>query len=117
MAVRGIGSVKINKILTDKKERKKNMKIPIYKSYGVLAHEYQPVYTWACPKSDVYDEIIVEVPNVDGENCDGDPLVNLGDGLVYPLRMVLGNWGDEPALVWYDGVVQRHKILKAYTKL
>ena len=90
------------------------MKIPIYKSYGVLAHEYQPVYTWACPQSDVYDEIIVEVPNVDGENCDGDPLVNLGDGLVYPLRMVLGSWGDEPALIWYDGAVQRHKILKAY---
>ena len=58
------------------------MKIPIYKSYGVLAHEYQPVYTWACPQSEIYDEIIVEVPNVDGENCYGQPLVNFGDGVV-----------------------------------
>ena len=40
-----------------------------------------------------------------------------GDGVVYPLPMVLDNWGDEPALIWYDGTVQHHKILKAYTKL
>lgn len=93
------------------------MKIPIYKSYGVLAHEYQPVYSWACPQSEIYDEIVVEVPNVDGENCYGQPLVNFGDGVVYPLPMVLDNWGDEPALIWYDGAVQHHKILKAYTKL
>ena len=92
------------------------MKIPIYKSHGVLAHEYQPVYTWACPQSDVYDEIIVEVPNVDGENCYGQPLVNFGDGVVYPLPMVLDNWGDEPALIWYDGTTQHRQILKAYTK-
>lgn len=93
------------------------MIIKIYKSYGVLAHEYHPVYTWRCPQSDIYDEISVDIPNIDGENCDGDPLVNLGDGLIYPLQMVLGNWGDEPALVWYDGTSQRRKILKVYTRL
>lgn len=93
------------------------MKIKIYKSYGVLAHEYRPTYTWACPKGDICDEIVVDIPNVDGENCYGQPLVNLGNGLVYPLPEVLGNWGDEPALIWYDGCKDRHEILKVYTRL
>ena len=39
------------------------MKLSLYKSYGVLAHEGHPVYSVHAPASDIFDRITVEVPD------------------------------------------------------
>lgn len=87
------------------------MKVEIYKSYGVLAHEKQPFYSQHAPASDIYDVITVDVPNAIGVNEMDDVLIEL-DGATYTLQEVLSNYGDAPALVWYDGEHNRHKLLK-----
>lgn len=35
------------------------MRIELYKSYGVLAHEKYPVYTWTAPVSKTHDTVEV----------------------------------------------------------
>lgn len=85
------------------------MNVKIYKSYGCLAHEKQPVYSWACPASEIYDVIDVDLDIV-GETEAGEPMVHLGR-FDYTLSEVLGNWGDAPALIWFDGSSNRHKLL------
>ena len=87
------------------------MKVEIYKSYGVLAHEKKPVYTVSSPASDIYDKVLVEIPNISGENMMGDLLVKLETG-EFPLNQVLGNYDEDPALIWFDGFHTRHKILE-----
>lgn len=92
------------------------MKVEIYKSYGVLAHEKQPVYTWGAPASDIYDQITVELPYCVGANALDEPLLEL-DGTRYLLGDVLTNWGDSPALAWFDGQSNRHKMLTVVESL
>ena len=48
------------------------MKIKLYESWGVLAHEKQPVYTFNCPVSDAYNLVEVELPHVTGANDYGE---------------------------------------------
>ena len=88
------------------------MKIKLYKNYGVLAHEKEPVYTYLNPASGVYDRVTVDVPNIVGVNDYGEYLVSLG-GMVYPLSDVLSTVDDEPALRWYDG--RSYQILTLLT--
>lgn len=91
------------------------MKIKLYESWGVLAHEKQPVYTVNCPVSDAYNLVEVELPHVTGANDYGEPLLTL-DGSQYLLHEVLTNWGDKPALVWYD-VQSTRRIMLDATKI
>ena len=89
------------------------MTIKIYDSYGVLAHEKQPVYTIACPASEIYDVITVELPDeiIVGRNEIGDLLLDL-DGCIYLLDEALGAWNGKPALRWHDGRRNRCRILR-----
>lgn len=86
------------------------MKIKLYKNYGVLAHEKEPVYTYLNPASGVYDRVMVDVPNIVGVNDYGEYLVSLG-GMVYPLSDVLATVDGEPALRLYDGQFYHNLIL------
>lgn len=87
------------------------MVIKIYKSYGVLAHEKQPFYSVSAPASPIYDEIKAEMPCEVWETASGEPCVTLG-GVDYIVREILTNWGDEPALVWYEDDGKHHRLLK-----
>lgn len=89
------------------------MKVNVYASYGVLAHEKQPVYTVGNPESDINEKITVDIPEKFSpcENEIGDILVTI-DGGIYTLHEVLTNKGDKPALRWYDGHFTRLQILE-----
>ena len=67
------------------------MKIKLYESWGVLAHEKQPVYTVNCPVSDAYNLVEVELPHVTGANDYGELLITL-DGTQYHIDVT---WGDQ----------------------
>lgn len=86
----------------------------IYKSYGVLAHEKQPVYTFDAPASEIYDTVEVEFPDgwSVGENAAGETLVDSPHGITYRGKEILSNWGDAPAFRWNDGRSDRHIILE-----
>ena len=86
------------------------MKIKLYKNYGVLEHEKEPLYTYHAPVSEVYDRVAVDIPQVIGMNEYDEPLVSL-DGMDYPLHDVLDTMYDEPALRWYDGQSYHDVIL------
>lgn len=85
----------------------------IYKSYGVLAHEYQPVYTADVPASEIYDEVNVTLP--DGwevaEGDFGDTLLVSPAGETHIGNEILSNWGDLPALIWCDNRQVMHRIV------
>ena len=78
------------------------MKIKLYKNYGVLMHEKEPLYTYLKPASDVYDRVTVYIPQIIGVNTFDEPLVSL-DGMIYPLQDVLVTVDGDPALRFYDG--------------
>ena len=85
----------------------------IYKSYGVLAHEYQPVYTVDRPAAEIY--VVVNVTLPEGwevaEGVFGDTLIISPDGETYIGNEIISNLGDRPALIWCDNRQARHKIL------
>lgn len=87
------------------------MTTTIYKSYGVLAHEKQPVYSKAAPASQIYDRITVEINLPTWENAGGELGVIL-DGRKELLDDLLTTRGDAPALAWYDEDGYHHIILK-----
>jgi len=80
------------------------MKIKVYCSYGVLAHEKKNYYSFSAPASDIYDKIEIGIPDdiIAGENELGEPILQLG-GVEYLLSEVLTNAGDAPVLRWYNG--------------
>ena len=86
------------------------MKVKLYKNYGVLSHEKEPLYTYLKPASDVYDRVTVDVPHIVGVADYGEYLVLLG-GTVYTLSAVLTTVDEAPALRWYDGQDYRVEIL------
>lgn len=86
------------------------MKIELYKNYGVLSHEKEPVYTYSTPASEVYDRVTVDIPQVIGVNTYDEPLVSLGS-MIYPLKDVLATVDGEPALRLYDGQYYHNVIL------
>lgn len=83
----------------------------LYASYGVLAHEKQPVYTDGLPASDIYDLVTVDLPAGVSihHNAEGETLVDI-DGQVYFLNDILSTDDqDQPILTWFDGL-QAHVI-------
>ena len=85
----------------------------IYKSYGVLAHEYQPVYTVDGPAAEIYDVVNVTLPEgweVD-EGAFGGTLIVSPAGDTYIGNDIISNWGDRPALIWYDNRLVMHRIV------
>lgn len=88
------------------------MEVKIFKSYGVLAHEKQPVFTVSAPASDIFDQINVKLPCKTWRNAMDEIGVTL-DGVDFLLSDVLTNWGDDPALAWVDDTqTKRHLILE-----
>lgn len=80
------------------------MKVKIYCSYGVLAHEKRNFYSYFAPASSIYDTLEVEIPDnlIYGMNYLDEPILTL-NGMRYPLQKVLTNAGDDPVIRWYDG--------------
>ena len=78
------------------------MVIKLYKNYGLLAHEKEPVYTYFVPAATAHDRVTVDIPQISGMNEYDEPLVSL-DGRDYPLYDVLYTVDDALALRWYDG--------------
>lgn len=100
------------------------MKVTIYANYGVLAHEYTPVFTLN-PISRPYDRLVVEIPGAEvrpdynGEEAIFAPCPN-GKGGHKVLRVsgflpeeaeIIPGKNDEPVLHWYAGR-DRKKPLK-----
>lgn len=86
--------------------------IMVYENWGVLAHEYQPVYSVHVPATDAYKIVILTVDVPTWVSAMDEPGVTI-DGTDYLLHEVLHNWGDAPALVWYDGHSTRRIMLNA----
>lgn len=88
------------------------MKMKIYKSYGMLSHEKQPYYTAGRPATDIYDVVNVDLP--DGweiaNNVYGETMIISPYGDTYLANDILSNWGDSPALIWYDKNQRKHHI-------
>lgn len=96
------------------------MIISIYKSYGVLAHEKEPVYTYGNPASEIYDVASVEIPEAfkprEAVHIASDTILVHVGGYDYLINEVLTNAGDAPALRWSDGDKthwRRLRIVKA----
>lgn len=88
------------------------MVVTIFKSYGVLGHKKQPVYTYGAGASDIYDVIRVELPDVVGVNQFDEPLLEF-DGLTYAFSELLTNRGDKPAIIIPDdGCYTRYRVLR-----
>ena len=89
------------------------MIVNLYKSYGVLAHEKEPVYTYSNPASEIYDMVSVEIPETfkPCEAVNDNILVHVG-GYDYLINEVLTNAGDAPALGWWDGEKDVYRILR-----
>ena len=91
------------------------MKTTIYANYGVLAHEYQTVYTATAPHghAKVSEQVIVEIPDdfKPYHNEIGEVIVNVpGMPWPYTLAEVLTTInGDAPGLCWYDSH-QSHRV-------
>lgn len=91
------------------------MKATIYANYGVLAHEYQTIYTTNAPHchATVSDKLEIEIPD------EFHPYLNETEDIVitipgmswqYMLDEVIGCADGFPAICWYDGG-KRHKTM------
>ena len=80
------------------------MKMTVYCSYGVLAHEKRPVYSVHVPTGEIHDKQEINIPDeiISGKNESGEPVLKL-DGMEYLLSEVLTNAGDSPVIRWYNG--------------
>lgn len=89
------------------------MIVKLYKSYGVLAHEKEPFYSYTAPASEIYDMVSVEIPETfkPREAAYDNICVTIGK---YPrlLNEALTNVGDAPALGWWDGEKDVYRILR-----
>lgn len=90
----------------------------IYASYGVLAHEYKPVYSVDRPASRAYDKIYVSLPEgwAWGENITGQTLIISPDGETYLANDILTNLGDKPALKWADNTIVLEKCREIHER-
>lgn len=77
------------------------MKMKLYESYGVLAHEKKPVYTIDAPASEAYNVITVYIPDEFKicNNIYGEKLIEI-KGETYLLSDILTNYGEKPCL-WF----------------
>lgn len=91
------------------------MQVKIYANYGVLAHEYQTIYTYGVEHCHAVtsDIVTVDIPDdlISGENYTGDPLLKLpGTKFLWPLSEALSHYGNKPCLRWFDGY-ENHRIM------
>lgn len=86
------------------------MKKLLYASYGVLGHEYRPVFTLQGPTTDHYDVYEIELPEgwSWAENSAGELLIEAPDGVLYLPHEIITNRGDTPVLSWVDDRLERH---------
>lgn len=89
----------------------------LYESFGVLAHEKQPVYSDIVPASEYYNIVTVDIPEKYplSENSDGLALIDI-DGKTYTLHDVLSNYGDSPCLTWHDGFYPHRVMLDVISR-
>lgn len=91
------------------------MKVQIYANYGVLAHEYQIIFTANAPHrhSKVSDKITVEIPEEyqPHETTAGEIALHVpGMSWDYLLSEVLGSMDRMPALTWFDSH-KTHRVM------
>ena len=82
------------------------MKTKIYANYGVLAHEYQTIYTVSNPHvhATCHDIITVEIPDKYQPYITVDESIALIiDGTPYMLDEVIASTADKPCIKWYNG--------------
>lgn len=88
------------------------MTIKGYANYGVLAHEYQILFTAYAPAahSDYAEEVEYTIPEgwKTSENGAGDLLLTLDGKTSYLVKELLSSWEDKPVFAWYDGE-KRHQ--------
>lgn len=90
------------------------MKITLYANYGVLAHEKQTLYSLA-PYAEINEKLTVEIPaELSPRYNDHEILfVTIPDYGETPFVDVLGTFGGEPAIRWYDAKDNlHHRTLK-----
>lgn len=91
------------------------MTTTIYANYGVLAHEYQTIYTAGAPHchAAVSEKLEVEIPDEFRPylNDTDDIVINIPDmPWPYMFREVIGAMDGFPAICWHDGI-KHHKIM------
>lgn len=91
------------------------MKTTIYANYGVLAHEYQTIYTANAPHchATVSDKLEAEIPDEFKPYLnDAEDIVITIPGMPWPymLNEVIGDADGSPAICWYDGS-NHHKTM------
>ena len=92
------------------------MNLEIFANYGVLAHEYQTIYTCTAPHvhAAASDRVVVEIPDelIAGRNYLDILLIKIpGEAWPCPLPDMLASWGGRPCLIWYDGHTTHRKML------
>lgn len=90
------------------------MKVEVYANYGVLAHEYTPIFTLN-PISRPYDRLVVEIPDstwdengeiwvkLPGYKGQNPQTLKIGEQYPYTAELVAGK-NDAPVLKWYAGM-------------
>ena len=80
--------------------------IQLYRIYGTLGHELQPVYADAecCSPENPYELIEVDLPKgwEAYKNALGETLIESPDGTVYLVADCIKAVSDNPVLVWHD---------------
>lgn len=82
--------------------------IKAYANYGVLAHEYQTIFTASNPHpyATVSDKIEITIPDgwTVSESVSGSLLIDSPDGQTYLADEIISHFGGDPILSWYDGI-------------
>lgn len=91
------------------------MIIRLYRNYGVLGHEKQPVYSYMA-HSEIYDIILVSLQKDAYKEIrraeDGDLIICLKDGTCAALTDLLSTGKDgNPILSWYNGRAYKYEKL------
>ena len=86
----------------------------IFANYGVLGAEKRIVYSYMAPRSDIYDELIVELPENGSfnmyENYMGDLMVETTWGDRYTVHDVLNDLNDKPLFTALETGNKWHRV-------
>lgn len=92
------------------------MKAIIYANYGVLAHEYQTIYTVTAPHANAtcHETCTVSIP--DGykpyETAHGDIALTIGNRDYLLSEILASTKTGAPCLIWVDGGVTHRIVLR-----
>lgn len=91
-----------------------------YANYGLLAHEYQTIFTADSPIADavVSDELEITLPEGFGQykNCRDHTVITTPDGESYLAKDILSSYGNQPVLSWRDGQ-KGHRVTCDYKEV